>query len=116
MRCHSGLDLARAHRILARLAQQRLGVQGKSPADWCGPLYQNANRLAMLVWLQSRGVRAWFAHFLFVGDESTGPASAADWAAALRSANDQLGLTGVTVAGAGHVLLAAGSREELLAA
>lgn len=97
-------------------AQERLGVQGKSPADWCGPLYQNANRLAMLLWLHSLGVRAWFAHLLFVGDDTTGPAGADDWAAAVKTANDELGLTGVTVPGAGHVLLPAGTRAELLAA
>ena len=44
-----------------------------------------------------------------------GPTSAAEWDEALAAADDTLALTGVAVEAAGHVLLPAGSRDELLA-
>lgn len=94
--------------------QQQLGVADRTPADWCGPLYQNANRLAHVYWLRSLGVRAWLVHLLFV-DDPHGPTSADAWDAALQQADDELGLSGLSVAAAGHVLLPAGTREELLA-
>lgn len=93
--------------------QQRLGVVGKTPGDWCGPLYQTANRLAHLQWLRSLGVRAWLVHLLFLADP-IGPTDAATWENALAEANEQLGLDGIVVDGAGHILLGAGTREELL--
>jgi hypothetical protein len=93
--------------------QQRIGVTGRTPADWCGPLYQSANRLAHLYWLRSLGVRAWLVHLLFT-DDPHGPTNAQQWAEAVRKTNDELGVTGKRVEGAGHVVLAAGTREELL--
>ena len=81
---------------------------------WTGPLYQNANRLAHVYWLRSRGVQAWLVHLLFTDDPHS-PTSAAEWEVALKAADDALGLTGVAVEAAGHVLLPAGSRDELLA-
>ena len=54
----------------------------KTPADWCGPLYQNANRLAHIYWLRSLGFRAWLVHLLFV-DDKHGATSEAQWEAAL---------------------------------
>lgn len=82
-------------------------------AGWTGPLYQNANRLAHVYWLRSRGVRAWLVHLLFA-DDPHGPTSIAEWEAALKKADAGLGLTGVAVDAAAHVLLAAGTRDELL--
>jgi hypothetical protein len=93
--------------------QERIGVSSKRPADWCGPLYQNANRLAYVYWLRSLGVRAWLVHLLFL-DDPHGPTSASEWEAALNKADEELGLTGITVDAAGHVLLPAGTRNELL--
>lgn len=93
--------------------QQQLGVSGKSVADWTGPLYQSANRLAHLSWLRSRGVRAWLVHLLFT-DDPHGATTEAAWKAAVHLADTRLGLKGVTVASAGHVLLPAGTQAELI--
>lgn len=93
--------------------QEQLGVEGRSVEDWTGSLYQNANRLAHLVWLRSLGIDALFAHLLFL-DDSHHRTSADEWDAAIAEADDLLGLTGVKVAGAGHVLLPAGTREDLV--
>jgi hypothetical protein len=46
-------------------------------------------------------------HLLFV-DDPHGPTSAGEWEVALKQADDELGLTGLDVPAAGHVLLAAG--------
>jgi len=93
--------------------QGTLGISLNTGA-WTGPLYQNANRLAHVYWLRSRGVRAWLVHLLFTDDPHS-PTSAAEWDEALAAADDALGLTGVALEAAGHVLLPAGSRDELLA-
>lgn len=75
--------------------QEQLRVTGKSVADWTGPLYQNANRLAHLSWLRSRGVRAWLVHLLFTEDPH-GATTEAEWEAAVHLADTRLGLEGVT--------------------
>jgi hypothetical protein len=94
--------------------QEQLGVTTRTPADWCGPLYQNANRLAHLTWLRALGVQAWFVHLLFT-DDPHGRTSEAEWHVALSKADRELGLTGLTIEAAGHVYLHADSRAELLA-
>lgn len=93
--------------------QGLLGVKAQTAGDWCGPLYQNANRLAHVYWLRELSVRAWLVHLLFV-DDPHGPTSPSEWEAALKKADAGLGLTGRLVPAAGHVLLPAGPREELL--
>jgi hypothetical protein len=80
---------------------------------WTGPLYQNANRLAHVCWLRSRGIKAYLVHLLFANDPHR-PTSEAEWADALSAANDALGLAGRPLDFAGHVFLAAGTRAELL--
>jgi hypothetical protein len=52
--------------------QDKLGVTGKTPQNWCGRLYQSANRLAHLYWLLEQGVKTWLVHLLFT-DDSHGP-------------------------------------------
>jgi hypothetical protein len=100
----------RALRESLAQTQQRIRVTSKTPADWCGPLYQTANRLAHVYWLHSLGVRAWLVHLLFL-DDPHGPTSAAEWERALKQADDELGLTGLAGDAAGHVLLPAGTRK-----
>jgi hypothetical protein len=102
-------------RIESSLAwtQHQLSVACRSPADWCGRLYQSANRLAHLCWLRSLGVRAWLAHLLFIDDPHQ-PTSIDQWARAVRAVNADLGLDGVPLDGAGHVLLQGGPRRELV--
>jgi ribosomal protein S18 acetylase RimI-like enzyme len=82
-------------------------------AGWTGPLYQNANRLAHVYWLRARGVSAWLVHLLFT-DDPHGPTNVVEWEAALKKADAGLGLTGVAVDAAAHILLPAGTRDELL--
>jgi hypothetical protein len=94
-----------------RQTQERLGIASSS-ASWTGRLYQTANRLAHLLWLRERGIPAWFVHLLFTGDPH-GPTSADAWTAAVRDADEALGLP-EHVDGFGHVLLPAGTREELV--
>lgn len=91
--------------------QGRLGL----PLDlgtWRGPLYQNANRLAHLCWLRSRGVAAWLVHFLFV-DDPRSPTTRHEWEETIEEAERSLGLAGRSVPGAAHVFLPAGKRDEL---
>ena len=110
----SASDLTSMATIEKALAwtQGRLGIP-LDLAAWMGPLYQNANRLAHVYWLRSRGVRAWLVHLLFT-DDPHGPTTAPEWQDALAKADAALGLAGVTVDAAGHVLLPAGTRDELL--
>lgn len=92
--------------------QAWLGVD-IDPARWRGRLYQTANRLAHLCWLNEVvGVRAWLVHLLFVNDHRS-PTSADEWSSAIRDADAELGLRG-PVERAGHVLLDAGDRDELI--
>jgi hypothetical protein len=92
--------------------QGRIGI----PLDvnaWTGELYQNANRLAHLYWLRSRGVRAWLLHVLFTDDRHS-PATGERWHTTLKMANERLCIGRVQLDGAGHVLLLAGERAELV--
>jgi hypothetical protein len=83
------------------------------PAPWCGPLYQTANRLAHLYFFRViAGVPAWLAHLLFVDDPHR-PTTAEQWEKAMAGASMELGLPRA-VPGAGHVMLPAGTLEELV--
>jgi hypothetical protein len=91
--------------------QRRLGVEVDMKI-WTGPLYQNANRLATLMWLRDRGVDAWLVHLLFTGDTNS-ETTAKQWEDAVASADKTLGLDVVSVPWATHVTLAAGTYKEL---
>lgn len=105
-------DSKRAIETALAWTQGTLGIP-LDTASWTGPLYQNANRLAHVYWLRSRGVRAWLVHLLFTDDPHE-PTSANEWHDALARAESALRLTGIAVDAAGHVLLPAGTRNELL--
>jgi hypothetical protein len=94
--------------------QQKLGVAGKTPADWCGRLYQSANRLAHLSWLREQGVKTWLVHLLFT-DDPHGRTTAEEWEKAMTIADEELGVADISIPGAAHVTLVAGTHEELLA-
>jgi hypothetical protein len=84
-----------------------------NPELWCGPLYQTANRLAHLYWLNEvAGVDAWLVHLLFSGDPRS-PTTPQEWHTAVAAANEELGIV-ADIPRAGHVILAAGARDELL--
>jgi hypothetical protein len=86
----------------------------RSAADWCDtPLYQSANRLAHLRWLNCRGVDCWLLHLQFTGDPHSEPATEADWEGAMREAKRRLGLEGKNVPRAAHLTLPARAAEEL---
>jgi hypothetical protein len=94
--------------------QAQLGVTGKTPEDWCGRLYQSANRLAHLCWLREQGVQTWLVHLLFTGDEHHDPTTAEQWERAMTEADAELGVTGLSIPAAAHITLAAGTREDLV--
>lgn len=94
--------------------QGTVGAMHVTPVDWCGRLYQSANRLAHLSWLRSLAVPTWLVHALFTGDPHRAT-TAAEWEAEIRYVNEELGLGSWTLPGAAHILLPAGTRDELLA-
>jgi len=62
-------------------------------ADWTGPLYQSANRLAHLYFIRERlKCPAWLVNLYFVNDP-IGPADRDTWTAELRKVKASLGLT-----------------------
>lgn len=104
-------SLQKIEAALAR-TQKWLGLDPE-PSRWTGRLYQTANRLAHLYWLNEVvNTRAWLVHLLFVNDPRT-PTSRQEWAEALKQADRELGLRGPAPR-AGHVFLEAGNRAELV--
>jgi hypothetical protein len=99
-----------------KLTQNWLGID-QPMDDWCGPLYQTANRLAHLYWLNEVvGIRAWFVHLLYLDDaHSNFATSQQTWQTELAKADKTLGLP-EHVPGAGHVFLQAGTYDELVGA
>jgi hypothetical protein len=93
--------------------QDKLGVTGKTPQNWCGRLYQSANRLAHLYWLREQGVKTWLVHLLF-NDDSHGPTTVDEWKKAMTEADEELGVTGISIPAAAHITLAAGTHQELV--
>jgi hypothetical protein len=91
--------------------QKQIGVQGAP--DWTGSLYQDANRLAHLYWLNSIGVDAWLVHLLFIDDDHNVATSEAEWRTAIELANVRLGIAGLAIPRAAHVMLPAGTRADL---
>jgi hypothetical protein len=71
-----------------------ISAHGVRPViDWTGPLYQMANRLAHLHFLNVHGISARLVFVCFVGDaEMKGPESADEWRGALQVARRMLGL------------------------
>ena len=71
--------------------KQDLGI-GKD-ADWMGPLYQHANRLAHLWWLHQQGEDAHLVFLYFVNaDDVGGPATAERWRGAVELEEKVLGV------------------------
>jgi hypothetical protein len=84
-----------------------LGVVDVPPDRWTGALDQSAKRLAFLCWLRSRRISAWLVHVLFTGDETVRATTRAGWEDAVRVADRTLGLAGLAIPAAGHVILPA---------
>jgi hypothetical protein len=119
----SGSDRALANREqicdAIRSTQAALGAAHLDPEDWMGPshdergsLYQMANRLAHLHWLQAQGREAWLAMVCFVEDSTYKPTTREQWETELPNVWHQLGLDGPP-ARVGHFFLPGRPAEEL---
>jgi hypothetical protein len=108
-----GLPSSRARIERALLETKRwLGVPEE--ADWTGTLYQSANRLAHLYFLeQSLGIRAWLVNVYFLSDPHL-PTSIEEWHVVLRQVKHELGLTDITVPQVADLFLDARDRRELV--
>jgi uncharacterized protein (DUF4415 family) len=84
-----------------------LGVSAV-PDSWTGPLYQHANRLAHLYWLNEiAGVDAWLVFCLFADDRTHRATTRRDWVEAISNTTRELGLEGIAVPRLHHVVLTA---------
>jgi hypothetical protein len=84
-------------KIREALDSTKLWFGVRAGADWMGPLYQSANRLAHLYFLrQVLGVPAWLAHVCFVADPHS-PTTEGEWRAAVRQAHQELGFGAQTI-------------------
>ena len=83
-------------------------------ADWTGPLYQSANRLAHLYFLHKVvGVQAWLVNVYFINDPYS-PTTLQDWSIALKHVKKELGLTGLLVPNTAELFLEGKDRIELI--
>jgi hypothetical protein len=93
----SGCQASPASRaqIERALTGAKFWFQVEPSADWLGPLYQSANRLAHLYFLrQIAQIPAWLINIYFVNDPRT-PTSRADWERDILATNARLGFTQV---------------------
>ena len=87
---------------------------GAEDADWMGPLYQSANRLAHIYFFcELVGLRAWLIQVYFCDDPHV-PTSATDWETALSGIKEELGLSNKSLPYLVEVKLAAQDRSELM--
>jgi hypothetical protein len=83
---------------------------------WRGQLYQYANRLAHVCFLQeATGVPTWLVNLCFVNDLTKRPTPQTEWDARLKQLKTDLGFPSTQVPQSVDVFLPAGSREDLLA-
>jgi hypothetical protein len=81
-------------RIQSSLARTKEWLGVSQDADWLGRLYQSANRLAYLYFLQEIGkADAFLANVYFTGDPRF-PTTRQEWDEAIRAINGQLGIAG----------------------
>jgi hypothetical protein len=98
---------------LARTARWA-GVADNS--RWRGHLYQYANRLAHMYFLQeATGVSTWLVNLCFLNDQTNRPTPRAEWDTRLKQLKAELGFPDAQVPRSVDVFLPAGSREDLLA-
>lgn len=89
--CQAGPDSRGLIEKALATAKQWSGAS--TDADWTGPLYQSANRLAHLYFIRERLKRpAWLVNIYFINDE-IGPADEDAWKAELKKVKASLGLT-----------------------
>lgn len=96
-----------------RATKKWLGVP--ESADWTGPLYQSANRLASLYFFREvAGIPAWLVNVYFLDDPHS-PTDLPAWKEALGQVKLELCLDDKRIPYAGEVLLPARQRSEILA-
>ncbi len=101
-------------KIEAALGETKRWLRVREDADWTGPLYQSANRLAHLYFFREVArVPAWLVNVYFFDDRHS-PTSREEWEVALVQVKAESGLPGVAIPHAGEVFLCAGSRGELV--
>jgi hypothetical protein len=106
--CLAG-DVAR-NRIVKSLNSTRSWLDAED-ADWTGPLYQYANRLAHLYFLrQVAGIPTWFVSVCFAADPHH-PTPITVWEEELKSVKASLGLGGRTIPYCTDIILEAAGRE-----
>ena len=82
-------------------------------ANWTGPLYQSANRLAHLYFFREIvGIPAWLANIYFLNDPHS-PTSREEWQVEIVAVKQQLGLAGITIPHYADIFLAALPRSVL---
>lgn len=97
-------------RIISSLDAARLWL-GADVADWTGPLYQYANRLAHLYFLRRvAGIPTWLVNLCFAGDPHR-PTPVMVWKEELRCVKALLGLGERTIPYCADVILDAAGRE-----
>lgn len=83
-------------------------------ADWAGPLYQSANRLAHLYFFREVArVPAWLVNVYFLDDPHS-PTTLEEWQPAIAQVKAELGLTRIAIPHSAELFLPAGSRHELM--
>jgi hypothetical protein len=79
-------------KIAAALRETQTWLEMSEIPNWMGPLYQSANRLAHICWLQTHAKRnAWLVHLLFENDPSN-PTTRDEWRSAIVELDKELGL------------------------
>lgn len=101
-------------KIETALLQTKRWLGVSEDADWTGPLYQSANRLAHIYFFREVvGVQAWLVNVYFIND-SHSPTTREDWSIALSRVKENLRLTGIRVPNTAELFLEAKDRSELL--
>ena len=85
----AGASLYKVDRALAE-TKEWLDVEGD--ADWLGPLYQYANRIAHLYFMLKKvGRPAWLVNLYFLNDP-IGPTTQEEWQSEIQNVKDSIGL------------------------
>jgi hypothetical protein len=104
------------NKIEVALGETKGWLGASQEADWAGPLYQSANRLAHLYFFHEVArVPAWLVNVYFLQDPHS-PTSHEEWQPAITQVKAELGLAGVTIPHGAELFLQARERRELVSA
>jgi hypothetical protein len=104
------------NKIEAALSETKRWLGVSQDADWTGPLYQSANRLAHLYFFcEVARVPAWLVNVYFLKDPHS-PTSQQEWQPAILQVKAELGLTGMAIPHGAELFLQARERRELVSA